>query len=900
MSDTLVVRCPSASVKHVPQNKCKNELSDFHFEIDATPPFKIKFSKIINRKDQSQNFLTIHPENLETPLAQQRIAGALIKFESGQPTDVSWARTQHIQLPINETLGVSGGWRYSIDEVHDACGNVANYTASEGSSLYRPSDGSQREQIFVVHDRPKARFDGCDPQHPLNAARGRSKRLPVQFLPKGSQEISPAQHHISYTYTPVVDNVNDADTAMAQLQHFSFKNDRRGPEVYEPGMYTLASVASDFCVGEVLEPSTCLLLNPSEPDLMISAENIPDQCAGNSIGLMVDLDLVGTPPFEISYNIHRKSGETVARVERIDRLRTQLELRPSQAGHYTYEFLDIHDSIYGTRSLKHKNLKLEQDVKPPASAQFVDRDLRLKACIDEPVIFDIHMSGEGPWVLEYELVHRGKRKKHKVNEVQEEYYTLLTERLRSGGQYALTLTSVTDRFGCKVFLDQEATIDVRHQRPTAAFGLLEGKRTALALEGKKVLMPMRLTGEAPWTVTYSKLSDPADVTYKTHFLYANDFLEAKLEDTYEIRDVYDNSCPGTVDKDAKIFDVKWIPRPTIQLTENSSVERSEDKYVKKAVCEGDQDAMEVSLNGTPPFDVKYKMHVKPERGSSSIRQVKETVGLNSASIQMETSQAGIYQYKFSQVGDQLYSASGSFSHLTVEQKIHGRPSASFVNIGRTYSYCKEEDAGDEVIPIALVGRPPFSLEVGIRHHTTSKPEVINVPHIEGRHYDFRIPHNLLGLGTHAVTIRKVKDAHGCQRITEFDGPIVHVNLVDIPSISPLEPTTDYCVGDFISYTLSGTPPFNVFYTFEGTDRKASTATTNFRRIAERPGNFTITGVSDKISTDSCRARPSITKMIHELPSVRISQGRTAEVDIHEGGEAEILFEFGGTPPFEFT
>lgn len=32
----------------------------------------------------------------------------------------------------------------------------------------------------------------------------------------------------------------------------------------------------------------------------------------------------------------------------------------------------------------------------------------------------------------------------------------------------------------------------------------------------------------------------------------------------------------------------------------------------------------------------------------------------------------------------------------------------------------------------------------------------------------------------------------------------------------------------------------------------------------------------------------------------MSQGRDAYVDIHEGGEAEILFEFGGVPPFEFT
>lgn len=37
-----------------------------------------------------------------------------------------------------------------------------------------------------------------------------------------------------------------------------------------------------------------------------------------------------------------------------------------------------------------------------------------------------------------------------------------------------------------------------------------------------------------------------------------------------------------------------------------------------------------------------------------------------------------------------------------------------------------------------------------------------------------------------------------------------------------------------------------------------------------------------------------------MPSVKVSHGKSVEVDIHEGGEAEILFEFWGSPPFEFT
>ncbi len=90
----------------------------------------------------------------------------------------------------------------------------------------------------------------------------------------------------------------------------------------------------------------------------------------------------------------------------------------------------------------------------------------------------------------------------------------------------------------------------------------------------------------------------------------------------------------------------------------------------------------------------------------------------------------------------------------------------------------------------------------------------------------------------------------------------------------------------------------MWYTFDGAERKAKSPTPNFRRIAETPGEFKITTVSDKAS--DCRASVGLARNIHPLPAVKVSRGRNARVDIHEGGEVEILFEFWGTPPFEFT
>jgi nucleoporin POM152 len=319
------------------------------------------------------------------------------------------------------------------------------------------------------------------------------------------------------------------------------------------------------------------------------------------------------------------------------------------------------------------------------------------------------------------------------------------------------------------------------------------------------------------------------------------------------------------------------------------------------VCEGDEDITDISFSGSAPFTVEYNQYFKSDLGTHSKRSQQFTSGLDSASFKMETAKAGLYEYEFSRLGDNSYSqASRGPIDLRIQQRVQSQPSARFTNIGKTYRYCKGEGTGDEVLPIALTGLAPFHVEIDIRHHSTTKPERIRIPHIETNQYNFHIPHKYLALGTHAVTIRKVRDSHGCAQEMDFDAPHVQVSVADLPTISPLEAYTDFCVGNRISFSLSGTPPFNIFYKFQGFERKATVSTTTFRRIAEKPGVFEIIGISDQRSTDACMARTSITKTIHEMPSVKISKGRTVTVDIHEGGEAEILFEFGGTPPFEFT
>jgi nucleoporin POM152 len=315
------------------------------------------------------------------------------------------------------------------------------------------------------------------------------------------------------------------------------------------------------------------------------------------------------------------------------------------------------------------------------------------------------------------------------------------------------------------------------------------------------------------------------------------------------------------------------------------------------------------LLGAAPFDIKYEEHRHPERRSKSLSNRELNGALGTASIRMDTSMAGTYEYKFSQPSDANYAReSKRVDALIVSQSVHSRPSAAFSSPGKTYSYCShtEQSSGEEHIPVTFTGVPPFYLEVELKKSGIARPSILTFPNIPNNVHDIRIPISKLESGHFALTVRKVRDARECTR--RFDTTPnprdknppsrVQIAVFDAPSIAPLESKSDFCVGDRISFTLSGQQPFSVFYHFDGGERKANVPSNTFRRITERPGLFNVTSIQD--SASSCRAPVHIERRVHRLPSVRVSKGKIAQTDIHEGGSAELLFEFEGAPPFTFT
>ena len=426
ISDTLVVDCPSASIKTVPQPRCKGDLSDFNMVVRATPPFKIKYSKTINTQDSGNTFLTIHPDNLVSPLARQKPSNALVSLDSNEHRDLSWAQSQSILVPLNESLSASGGWSYSIDEVQDAVGNVISYNSGveDRTGQSSKSQGDPLQQTFQVHDRPKAHFEGCSSDHGLKAEKGKPREMLLRLESTG-QSSEDVLHEVAYSYRPFEDTGTGGLSHESTVGQAKVRGNGRGFVATEPGLYSLLSVKAGSCSGEILEPSSCLLTNPPEPGLEIRSQPISDVCAKKSIGLLVNLDLTGTPPFRLSYHVRSDRNRVSPQIVEIDHLHTQLELKPSSEGHYVYEFLHVSDAVYRDPYALHgPQYILEQDVKPGVNARIIQspNDFKVR-CLDEPFSVSVQLRGEAPWQLNYEIIHNGRRRKQQETGITNDYHS---------------------------------------------------------------------------------------------------------------------------------------------------------------------------------------------------------------------------------------------------------------------------------------------------------------------------------------------------------------------------------------------------------------------------------------------------------------------------------------------
>lgn len=865
-SKALVVRCPSASLV-IPDrlrertDRCTGELDELTLQVVGLPPLKVKYNRYIEGAERVSTIDSVKPLDYTSPLmvSRQEVGVEINKVE-----DISWAKEKSVDVQLNSTLNTAGQWSYTIEEVEDACGNVISYGGRPGDetrAIEAPS------YAFEVHRRPTIAFVGCDPEHPTKLVEHQKAALRFAI---GTDEPGPFDVEIR-----------------KDGEYFARKVMQRGGvvSVNQEGTYDIAKFASPHCTGEVLMPSTCVVYTPPRPSLTVAFEPIQDQCAG-SIGLLADLTMAGNAPFEITWR-ETKSGRGILHRKKIDRSRHQLRFLPEEAGHFVYEFVSLDDAVY--KGIDVSGTRKDISVYPLAGAAFVDRVSR-RSCLGDAVKLPVKLVGTGPWQLEYELMHEGKRERVKKTDLKDNVYEIQTPAFTSGGQYTVTLVSVQDVNGCKTPLEEkDAHIEVRRDRPQASIAPINGEMDVTIIDGSSLSIPLRLVGDGPWRLTYDGPEGEKTISVQD----ANGALSVNTPGVYKLKSVRDAFCPGVVTSDT--FTINVFPRPSLSLEAGQMTTRP-------AVCEGDEDAFNIHISGAPPFMIKYDRTRLNDRGLADKKTVELNAALPVVGIKALTSPPGTYRYTFDGVADARYDASHD-SPLVVEQFVRSRPQATFVSHGKTYSYCLEVDLADQVsdkIPMKLQGEAPFKLEFSIKHELSGITEHFVEEDISANDWALKVPSNLLSLGRHAIRALEVSDKHGCSRsLSEKQSGAIFIEISERPTILPSSTRTDLCVGDRITYALQGKPPFTVEYEFQNSRKKATVTGPVFSRVAEKPGQFRLLTLGDSAS----RCKVSIDgqeKTIYDIPSVRVSDGKTIVESIHEGDQAEIIFHLFGEPPFALT
>lgn len=600
--DVLVTSCPSAYIlgasteKSGDVDRCIGDSDTPKLVVDGVPPLKVKYSRSIKGRETLFSVQSVQPERFVSPLIQGGLpeSGYIWRDEKS----LEWAGSKTVEVDMDTTLGVTGEWLYNIDEVEDAFGNVLNYSrmydVREDSKLMLSKSLSYG---FMVHSRPQIRFQGCDAEKPVKLPKGSSMDLPIHLT--GDKANGP--YTVEVEKVPLDDDPSGS-SGEAQVFKHKFNNDKEKLRVSEPGVYKLKSINGKYCSGDIIESSNCLVYVPPEPTVSVEFDEITDKCAG-SIGVSADLSFTGTPPFRISYRIIKDGN--VAKNEFIDisHSRYQMEFKPDSAGNYSYEFYTLDDSLYkGMRLGEDSSLKVEQSIHALAGASFVEKSPRRRCCSDDQVRFGVKLNGVAPYKLTYEIVHGGsKRTKYTQDDIESQETEIVSPPLKTGGRYTVTLVSVEDKSGCKTSLNEEdAVIEVRRQRPSAGFLPIDGSMNVKALEGHTVGLPLRLSGEGPWAVTY-RYHDPNNGEYednKVQVSHSNgEKIKVNRKGKYSLVEVSDAFCPGEA-ADTSEFDLSWYEKPVMSIVPSPSLSQLEEQsFSRKAVCEGDEDVFEIGLDG---------------------------------------------------------------------------------------------------------------------------------------------------------------------------------------------------------------------------------------------------------------------------------------------------------------
>ncbi|KAI9068689.1 hypothetical protein FKP32DRAFT_1587461 [Trametes sanguinea] len=929
-TETTIVPCPRAeftdkSMSQVKDVRCAaprlvsgaGEELQLEIDIYGVPPLSLRWTRQVGSRHES--FMVEGIEGTEHQHASHLEGDRHASDAPGQRAPT------RVQVPLTVVLDALGTHTYVLESVTDSLGNVAHagqYADSVAISFRKPSHDhiSTTTRSVTVLRRPGVSFKHCGPGHPASLLIGSEAPLTISTLQADTQD---APWDVSVRYDPPTEEGGKPSKRYkGWTQTFKTQGERKDLTLRAsaPGEYTIIGVHGQYCEGDVLSPETCKVVERPLPTAEIEWKKI-HECSGDT-GVTASLVLHGTPPFQVYYRSQRDNEPPRELSKTFPSSRGEFTVQPERSGHYTFKFTQLSDANY--KKIDLKGPAIELDVHPPPSADFVSNAhggrgrKSINSCSGSMIDVDVEVRGTAPWNVEVQIVGPKGSEVIPFTGIKTARKTLTLPIPKSidrdGGSFEIDLVSVEDAYGCKRSLSVPGVaVNVRRVLPTVKFYGKADQRQVTILDHEQAILPLRLTGEGPWRVKYRRQEAPQHIMTAT-LKSPNDELRVGAKGTYELLEVSDSQCPGSVVQGEATYIVDHVPRPSAKLSSDVQAvyERFNGSHILAPICEGLSDHVDLDLTGRPPFQIMYNIAKEDGLGATKLLDQPTFSSIQPRTrFQLRTSEPGRVYYEVKQIGDAAYPLAKNkdaiiprSERLLFEQQVLMRPSARFKNHNRL-SYCLNDafevhDYADGNGVILLEGTPPFQLQVSVRNLAASEvyTETIELHDSSWRvnlpNYSFR------SIGPHQVTIESVQDASHCEQVAP--DPLyrsIWVDVAETAAIIPFSRREDYCVGDVIPFQLEGTPPWTIGYRINGKSHTQEAKISPWSVPASQPGEFAITSVAHQ--QKMCKtAVTDLRYTVHALPAAQVGHGKRIVQDIHEGDQAEIVFTLIGEPPFTFT
>ncbi|WWC88087.1 uncharacterized protein L201_002991 [Kwoniella dendrophila CBS 6074] len=613
------------------------------------------------------------------------------------------------------------------------------------------------------------------------------------------------------------------------------------------------------------------------------------------VGATAAFDFTGSPPFRLEYTEQRKGGRARTLAENFHNHHGSVVLRPEHEGEYTYTFTSLSDRRY--KGVKLEKPPIKQTVHPLANVDMTGRigDTRkhtLYACSGDQVDVDIEARGIAPLKLVYIKSWSGQTEnvtlpiKTGKNKLTVPVPDELSAKSGANGKLTIALVSIEDGNGCVRKLTTPAVeVDIKRQKPTARFAK---SQKVIITEGEVAKAPLRLTGDAPWELTYSINGKEKKITVRD----PNNHLSFSDRGIYKIVKIKDAHCEGDISSTDDTFDIDFKPRPSVSLQQTPGVSLSSPNSFKhKGLCAGQEQQVALKFTGQTPYELNYRYTTEGRTSKHSLKSAQETGVLHLSS------EPGQHRYDFLNLVDGNYP--NTDIKMSLEHEVYSRPSLSFIK-SNSKPLCLDSSLTNTDAKIQLKGKSPFKINLSIRKPISKKIQSFTIPNIKDNEWILNLPEfELNEIGRYEITLNSLEDQSGCQQIiNEQDELRSIIEVVESAKIVSVDNTkTDLCVGDSLDFLLQGKSPWTIEYEWQGKSHKVTSSASRFSRFAEEKGIFEVKSVA--LKDNQCKRQVNgMIRTVHPLPKAKIVEG---EDDLREGDEpAAFAVHFTGVPPFSFT